>query len=871
MFSEACDGVTWDEITPDVWYCSLASLMASSGICVFYLLVPRLRRAPGWLIMRAFCFDALTSAAYFGLCELKEFRNTMVGAVAFSDICAFAWRLLMYVHLVLIYRNPFSPNRYRVTYQFIPIMIASMVTLILCGVETKESIVKVIDFLLFTVVVLPGVFVIGGLILHAAIWSVVRGDMHSERPASISFLARERVMRHSASYLALHSVQLLLGVLAIVLLVGTDCKWIWHCVAFISCGRPILSLLGWLCINGIPGKAARHVATLRCCSGLFKGASAPADTRTVCVSLAELQTARAPEALAATANSRREVGSPMRESSTFPTPRVGGHEFMKELRFEVLYDVAYSIGDQAQRDLQSRPAYVLQSRAADFEVGRRVSQSLCGGLGALPSFKPSATGDEPVLSSAGLLQRFFTSNELDRQQVYMPTIQKTKTTGGSSTSARIGPPAATHYCVDLFGLIRSAFGVSQERYARDFPNDLSQLSSRWRQKLKESVSEGASGSFFYRVINQREGEGVNSHFIVKQITAAEKDTLLEILPAYKKYVVEREGRSFIQYFGCHSIPLRWKYASRVFFVVMRNFLPVHMWLAFDLKGATANRRALAAESLLQRQDGRVPRESGNEGYGTLRDWEWMDIAMTVDVDPEDKVELAEILASDAAFLSSQGLLDYSLLVGIHRLSPDLDPAARESRLEELCKAGGYSSLDRQKVYFFGVIDVLERYSLRWRVQRLVLRTAYHLALLGKEADGISAMPPAEYADRFRAFVNSELLRLPRWVGDGANLQAEDSEDEISDEEEQQMSPARSQSLAVRRFSSRAWRPSRSQQQALCGLRRWAPLWRTRRRGLMQERMEAERTDFIRRIRDLEAELEDARLPAPRISGSACFT
>lgn len=32
---------------------------------------------------------------------------------------------------------------------------------------------------------------------------------------------------------------------------------------------------------------------------------------------------------------------------------------------------------------------------------------------------------------------------------------------------------------------------------------------------------------------------------------------------------------------------------------MRNFMPVKPWLTFDLKGATANRRALAAHALHQ--------------------------------------------------------------------------------------------------------------------------------------------------------------------------------------------------------------------------------------------------------------------------------
>ena len=37
---------------------------------------------------------------------------------------------------------------------------------------------------------------------------------------------------------------------------------------------------------------------------------------------------------------------------------------------------------------------------------------------------------------------------------------------------------------------------------------------------------------------------------------------------------------------------------------------------------------------------------------------------------------------------------------------------------------GYVSLDRQKVYFFGIIDVLERYSLRWRLQHACLTAGY---------------------------------------------------------------------------------------------------------------------------------------------------
>ena len=63
-----------------------------------------------------------------------------------------------------------------------------------------------------------------------------------------------------------------------------------------------------------------------------------------------------------------------------------------------------------------------------------------------------------------------------------------------------------------------------------------------------------------------------------------------------------------------------------------------------------------------------------------------------------------------------------------------------------------------QVYFFGLIDVLEKFTIRWRVQRACLRLFYALSMRWTSADGISAMPPALYADRFRTFLAFEVLQ-----------------------------------------------------------------------------------------------------------------
>ena len=97
-----------------------------------------------------------------------------------------------------------------------------------------------------------------------------------------------------------------------------------------------------------------------------------------------------------------------------------------------------------------------------------------------------------------------------------------------------------------------------------------------------------------------------------------------------------------------------------------------LWLTFDLKGATANRRTLAARDLHQTAVGEVaasgsgscrcsgsasassaPSGGGHPSHGTLKDWEWMDIAMAIDVSDDDKRRIADAVVSDANFLASQ--------------------------------------------------------------------------------------------------------------------------------------------------------------------------------------------------------------------------
>lgn len=172
-----------------------------------------------------------------------------------------------------------------------------------------------------------------------------------------------------------------------------------------------------------------------------------------------------------------------------------------------------------------------------------------------------------------------------------------------------------------------------------------------------------------------------------------------------------------------------------------------------------------------------------------------------------------MIAADAKFLGEQELLDYSLLLGIHRLPRDLSASEAQAHLDKMREAGGYVSLDQRKVYFFGIIDVLEKYDLRWKAQHAVLKTGYHLACRSPAADGISAMPPTEYAERFRTFLEREVLQCER----------------------NQPAPG-------------GWRSNLGMAEG--EENRWVKLWKNRQRGLVRERIEAENSDHMASMEEL---------------------
>lgn len=123
--------------------------------------------------------------------------------------------------------------------------------------------------------------------------------------------------------------------------------------------------------------------------------------------------------------------------------------------------------------------------------------------------------------------------------------------------------------------------------------------------------------------------------------------------------------------------------------------------------------------------------------------------------PTKLMLLFEQLKRDTAFLENCEIMDYSLLVGIVDLDQVAISGAIPWALPEKLSVfrtddGGFRSSDGKDramglVYYMGIIDVLQPYNLRKKVE-------HALKSLRESPDALSCVDPAQYSKRFVDFV-----------------------------------------------------------------------------------------------------------------------
>ena len=301
---------------------------------------------------------------------------------------------------------------------------------------------------------------------------------------------------------------------------------------------------------------------------------------------------------------------------------------------------------------------------------------------------------------------------------------------------------------DVFRSLRALFGVGSREYMRSIgpANLLGNLLLGNLSTMSQLGSEGKSGSFFYFTADGR--------FMVKTLSAGEHKFFRGILPSYYEHMVRNPNSLLCRFMGLHQ--LRFSKHSKIgsqklYFVVMANLfqtdLPIHR--RFDLKGSWVGRRT---------KSHKISSDT------CLKDLEALEQGFKIGVGEARREELLSVIHSDTLWLASQGVIDYSLLVGIHdyahgdesaadatasgagvgavaaSLTSDSDAAnattftvsaagtpvmcakrvatavAARTRAREMdtgespfkSESGGMLSKDGSQVYFVGVIDFLIR-------------------------------------------------------------------------------------------------------------------------------------------------------------------
>lgn len=309
------------------------------------------------------------------------------------------------------------------------------------------------------------------------------------------------------------------------------------------------------------------------------------------------------------------------------------------------------------------------------------------------------------------------------------------------------------YAPVVFCKLRNIFGIAPREYtlALGVEQLFGSLFVGEFGALATLASTGRSGSFFLRSRCHQ--------YLLKTLPSRELALFRSILPDYFRHLQTDPNSLLCRFFGMHQISYDenaaeettlLKAGTRLLtapitpltstsfqlpFVIMNNIfsaLPIHE--QYDLKGSKID-RTIGKEALLQAD----PNQSRKD----------LDLTETIHVGKNIRSLLLDQLERDTHLLCSHNICDYSLLVGIHRLSdPTTAPMPTENSHDRLNPGwlhSGIVSTDRSCIYFIGVVDILTQYDMQKRGERVLKSIRY-------SPNEISALPPVPYRQRFLRYV-----------------------------------------------------------------------------------------------------------------------
>ncbi|CAD8134016.1 unnamed protein product [Paramecium pentaurelia] len=273
------------------------------------------------------------------------------------------------------------------------------------------------------------------------------------------------------------------------------------------------------------------------------------------------------------------------------------------------------------------------------------------------------------------------------------------------------------YAPKVFNQIRKLQMIDNDNYLNSIgpENLLFNFMQGDLSTLTELTSTGKSGSFFYY--------SQDGLYTIKTISEKEFYLFKKILINYFNYLKDSPNTLIIKLYGLHKISINGKETC---FIVMGNIFKTEYQIhkKYDIKGSKYKRSTqLNVDPDVARKD--LDFISNNE---------------IISIDKKRRQELIEQIEKDSEFLSNNNLLDYSLLIGIHFI----ESKKEFQMIENLRDFKIIKSIEEDKLFFFGIIDILTEFNTQKQ-----LESCFKRIIQGPQ---ISAIPPKEYSLRFKNFI-----------------------------------------------------------------------------------------------------------------------
>lgn len=303
------------------------------------------------------------------------------------------------------------------------------------------------------------------------------------------------------------------------------------------------------------------------------------------------------------------------------------------------------------------------------------------------------------------------------------------------------------YAPKIFDNLRKMYGISNEDYMKSLgpENFIGSILFTKNRSLKELVSSGKSGSFFYF--------SYDSKYLLKTIPEKEFSFFLNLLPKYYNHIENNIETLLQRFYGLHKMEYK---GLKMFFVVMNNCFNTNVRIdyKYDLKGSSYQRLS------------RNEKDKDYDNYDfsiPLKDNDLRDRKEKFEINNLEFNLLKNQVIADVNFLAENNINDYSLLIGVHDSESNNGKKSNvkdkiiletktvfESENEKFGRQpffevhhGGLLSKDSKKTFFIGIIDLFTEYGGKKKFEH-----AFKSVFQGS---GISCQPPEDYAKRFLTF------------------------------------------------------------------------------------------------------------------------